>query len=136
MTGADTSKAHFLRVNLSTGAVLVTLDARSVGVQVPEHLRGDGQLVLRLGYDLSPRIPDLEVGDTRVAATLTFNDTLSRVEVPYHAVYRITGKSDMVWVADVPVDVAEATAPAPAPKQEPAPTPPSKPRPSHLRLVP
>src|SRR5262249_40872017 len=132
----------------------VHLDGRRPGVVLPSHLLGEPHVRLDYGYGLSPAIPDLQIGDGGVTATLSFSPAPFKTFVPWSAVYLIADfdGNGAVWQEDIPGDMLDgiaereppddAAAPAPAdptalsswsdPSQK---SPPGKPRPSHLKLV-
>ena len=129
------------------------MDARRPGVVVPDSLRGEPHLVLQYGHDLPIPIPDLEIDDYGVRATLSFSRTAHRTVVPWSAVYVVAcddGRG-ILYSEDVPQDVAviaarsatdapppeieaEADAEAEIEAEEMAAMP--APRPSLLRSVP
>lgn len=95
---------------LGDGPILVHVDARSEGVAVPESFAAEPRLVLRFGYELSPPILDLDIGDEALAGTLTFGGVPFRCVLPWTAVYAVVGESDqkgMVWPDDVPPAVLD-----------------------------
>jgi stringent starvation protein B len=82
------------------------LDARRPGVIVPAHLRGEAHLVLQYGHDFPIPIPDLEVDEYGVRATLSFAKTPHLTVVPWSAVYIISCEGrGVVYQEDVPEDV-------------------------------
>jgi hypothetical protein len=113
----------------------VHLDARREGVLLPERLRGDGHVRLDYGYGLTPPIPDLEIGDEGIRATLSFNRAPFATFVPWAAVYLIADYdgNGAVWQEDIPPDLLEGAAAEPPPPDPPKPD--KKPRPTHLKLV-
>ena len=95
---------------IGTGPILVHIDARADGVQVPQSFTADPRLVLRFGYDLSPPIADLEIGDDALAGTLTFGGVPFTCVLPWSAVYAVVSEADqkgMVWPDDVPPAVLD-----------------------------
>jgi stringent starvation protein B len=125
---------------LDDGPVLVHLDPRREGVDVPLGFRDKAQLVLRFGYGLSPPIPDLSHDELHLVGTLTFRGVPHRCVVPWEAVYAIVAEDGrgLVWPEDVPPEVAaEFQDKADRSKQpdDPEPPEPPKKRPSHLKLV-
>ena len=84
------------------------LDARRPGVIVPAHLKSEPHLVLQYGHDLPIPIPDLEVDEHGVRATLSFSKHPQRTVVPWSAVYVVTcddGRG-VLYHEDVPEDVS------------------------------
>jgi len=143
-------KREFVEDLLGRGAVLLHIDARTDGAQVPEHLRGDPKLVLRFGHGLAPAIRDLEVDDEGVSGTLTFGGAPFHCMLPWNAVYAAVSEADqqaMVWPDDVPSTVLESLqegaresspeirVPTPAPTVRVGTPKPIKKRPNHLKLV-
>lgn len=127
---------------LEDGAVLIHLDARREGVKVPLAHKEDPRLVLRLGFSLSPPIPDLLIDDDGVSATLTFRGTYFGCKLPWSAIYAIVSEDSrgLIWPEDVPSEVAKDFARQPhdvlgkdSPPEQPPPS--STPRRGHLKLV-
>ena len=75
------SKQQAFLALLREGWTSLHLDARRAGVVVPQPLRGEPHLVLQYGHDLPNPIPDLEVDDYGVRATLSFSRAAHRREV-------------------------------------------------------
>ncbi len=98
---------------LKEGSTSLHLDARRAGVSVPEAFRGDAHLMLQYGYDLAIPIPDLEVDDYGVRATLSFSRAAHLTVVPWSAVYAITSVDGrgVLYPEDVPSDVSVVAAP-------------------------
>ena len=110
-TERPTKRQAFLAL-LREGWTSLHLDARKRGVIVPPSLRGEAHLVLQYGHDLPIPIPDLEVDDYGVRATLSFSRTAHLTVVPWDAVYVVTcddGRG-VLYAEDVPPDVALITA--------------------------
>ena len=70
------SKKQTLLQYLQRGVAMVHLDARRPGVVVPPQYATDAHLRLNLSYRYS--IPDFEIDDRRVQATLSFSGTPSQ----------------------------------------------------------
>ena len=81
-----TKQQAFLAL-LREGWTSLHLDARRAGVVVPEALHGEPHLVLQYGHDLPIAIPDLEVDEYGVRATLSFSRAAHLTVVPWSAVY-------------------------------------------------
>src|SRR5262245_53733730 len=116
------SKQQAFLALLREGWTSLHLDARRSGVIVPESLRREPHLVLQYGHDLPIPIPDLEVDDYGVRATLSFSRTAHRTVVPWSAVYVVAcddGRG-ILYSEDVPQDVAviaaRSTSDAPPPE--------------------
>jgi stringent starvation protein B len=89
------------------GALLVHLDARRPDVVVPSYLKRDGHLVLQVGHDLEPPIPDLRIDEQGISGTLSFKHLPFHVTVPWAAIYGLVDKNQQgtIWDADVPEDM-------------------------------
>jgi stringent starvation protein B len=118
------SKQQAFLALLREGWTSLHLDARRAGVVVPQQLRGEPHLVLQYGHDLPIPIPDLEVDEYGVRATLSFSRAAHRTVVPWSAVYVVAcddGRG-VLYSEDVPPDVtviaARATSDAPPPDLE------------------
>ena len=121
---------------LGEGTILVHVDSRKEGVSVPAHLGADPRLVLRFGYNLTPAIADLDIGEEALTGTLSFGGRPHRCVLPWPSVYAVISEGDqrgMVWPDDVPPEAMATEADGEAPAEEPAPSPP-KAR-GHLKLV-
>jgi stringent starvation protein B len=149
-------KRQILEEVLGRSWAFLQLDGRAEGVDLPEWLR-EPSVILQIGYDMPVAIPDLELSENGVTATLSFRRIPHKCIVPWHAIFAITDVEGqgVMFPADVPADLPAAGAPSVAPAgqvrstmevspvSEPRPEPPSggklksgKPRPSHLKLVP
>ena len=93
---------------LREGWTSLHLDARRAGVVVPIHLKGEGHLVLQYGNDLPIPIPDLQVDDFGVTATLSFARSPHHTVVPWSAVYVVASDDGrgVLYHEDVPPDVS------------------------------
>ena len=87
---------------------LLHLDARREGVVVPAHLKSEAHLVLQYGNDLPIPIPDLQIDEQGVSATLSFARTPWATVVPWSAVYVVTSPDGrgVLYQEDVPGDVS------------------------------
>src|SRR5688572_27695384 len=102
------AKRSTLEKLLRDGPVLVHLDPRRAGVDVPAHHRGEPRLVLRFGYGLTPPIIDLNVEEHALSGTLTFRGVPHRCTIPWAAVFAVVGEDGrgLVWGEDVPTEIA------------------------------
>jgi stringent starvation protein B len=110
------SKQDAFLALLREGWTSLHLDARRPGVIVPAHLRGEAHLVLQYGHDLPISIPDLEVDDYGVRATLSFSRTPQLTVVPWSAVYVVAcddGRG-VLYQEEVPEDVSIVAARPPS----------------------
>jgi len=94
---------------LGEGWVSICLDARSSGVELPEHLRVEPRLILQYGLNMPVPIADLEITGEGIRATLSFNRTPHNTFVPWPAVYVImptdSGKPGILFAEDVPPEM-------------------------------
>jgi stringent starvation protein B len=110
------SKQDAFLALLREGWTSIHLDARRAGVIVPTHLRGEAHLVLQYGHDLPIQIPDLEVDDYGIRATLSFQRSPQLTVVPWSAVYVVAcddGRG-VLYQEDVPQDVSIVAARPPS----------------------
>ena len=107
---------------LKEGSTSLHLDARRPGVVVPEAFRQEAHLMLQYGYDLAISIPDLEVDDHGVRATLSFSRTPHLTVIPWSAVYAIASVDGrgVLYPEDVPGDVSVMAQPEPGEATEAA----------------
>ena len=110
---------------------MVHLDARRAGVVVPPQYADDAHLRLNLGYRYA--IPDLEVGDDAVEATLSFGGRPFHCVLPWESIFGITSQANgdgQVWPEDLPVEVVQTFAErhAQAAREDGTPTPTASPR--------
>jgi len=99
-------KKETLLAYLARGIAMLHLDARRPGVIVPPQYAADAHLRLNLSYRYG--IPDLEISDQRVQATLSFGGRPFRCILPWPSIFGITanGTGDgQVWPEDLPVEV-------------------------------
>lgn len=80
----DKSTPDIISEGFALGPVLLVVDTRCEGVDVPEYLHG----VPNLQLSFSPRFDarDLTLGDESISQTLTFNGNPYHVSVPYSAI--------------------------------------------------
>src|SRR5688572_13439701 len=98
------SKRDAFLAFLAEGWVSIHLDARRPGVRVPEVLGENRHLVLQYGRNMPISIPDLEVSEEGVSATLSFSRTAHKTHVPWSAVYIVacTDGRGVLYYEDVP----------------------------------
>ena len=104
-------KKETLLAWLARGVTMVHLDARRPGVVVPPQYSSDAHLRLNLSYLYA--IPDLEVGDVDVSATLSFGGRPFHCVLPWECIFGITSQASgdgQVWPEDLPVEVVQTFA--------------------------
>jgi stringent starvation protein B len=102
------SKRDAFDAFLREGWVSLHLDARRAGVVVPPAFANEPHLVLQYGRNMPIPIPDLEVTDEGVSATLSFSRAPHRTQVPWSAVYVVacTDGRGILYYEDVPQEVS------------------------------
>ena len=107
---------HFLE----RGVTMVHLDARKDGVVVPPQYAQEPHLRLNLSYRYN--IPDLDLSDHRIQATLSFGGRPFRCLLPWTSIFGITSHAGegQVWPEDLPGEVMEGIATKRDPKAPPA----------------
>lgn len=111
-------------------SVFVNFDPRREGVVVPAHLKRQPRVVLQYGLNMRIPIPDLDVGEDGIGATLSFEGRPTWTFVPWTSVFAIISQDQkgMLWESDLPREIEaehkKATAPGEAKKsaQPPAST--------------
>jgi stringent starvation protein B len=101
------SKQQAFLALLREGWTSLHIDARRPGVIVPTAFRREAHLVLQYGHDLPIPIPDLEVDEYGVRATLSFSRAAQLTVIPWTAVYVVAcddGRG-VLYSEDVPEDV-------------------------------
>jgi stringent starvation protein B len=138
---ADREKRRLLESLLDEGLVMIHLDARRDGVDLPEHLRGQPSVALNLSRRFGLDV--FEIGADAVLASLSFQGRVYLCRLPWPAVFLMTSHATeraYVFPASVPSEFpvllsegTEEVAPAPEPEPEAPPEPPRG-RPQ-LRLI-
>jgi stringent starvation protein B len=102
------SKRDAFTAFLREGWVSLHLDARRAGVVVPPSFASEPHLVLQYGRNMPIPIPDLEVTDDGVSATLSFSRAPHRTHVPWSSVYVVacTDGRGILYYEDVPQEVS------------------------------
>ena len=88
------------------GMVMVVMDSRRKGVQVPPRFSEDHQL--RLNFSLKFYIEDFEYDDYGVRASLSFNKVPYFCDIPWDAVYALNSQAveqGVMWPDDVPTEL-------------------------------
>lgn len=88
-------------------SVYVNFDPRREGVLVPPQLKKSARVVLQYGMNMAIPIPDLDVGEGGIGATLSFDQRPCWTFVPWSAVFAIVSRDQrgMLWESDVPPEV-------------------------------
>src|SRR5207237_10231852 len=96
------SKKHTMLQCLRRGVTMVHLDARRAGVIVPPQYADDAHLRLNLCYRYA--IPDFEIDERRIQATLSFSGAPFRCILPWESIFGITchAGDGPVWAEDLP----------------------------------
>jgi stringent starvation protein B len=83
-----TEKRQTFELLQRDGPVMVHLDARRPGVQVPKHFAG--AVWLRLNFNLPRGAGDLVVNDWGVSELLCFGGTWQTARVPWSAIFGVS----------------------------------------------
>lgn len=107
MTLRVPSKKQTLQQYLQRGVTMVHLDARRPGVLVPPQYATEAHLRLNLSYRY--HIPDFEIDDRRVQATLSFSGSPFQCVLPWESIFGITSHAGdgQVWPEDLPTEVMQ-----------------------------
>lgn len=106
-TGKLPPKKEVLDSFLENGSARIFIDPRRAGAVVPQWFSKQAELVLRVGYTLSPPIPDLKVTEQGVSATLSFNRSPFLCRMPWGVIFAIVSDVSgrgVVWPEDVPIE--------------------------------
>jgi stringent starvation protein B len=118
MLPRSAEKKETLLAFLKRGVAMVHLDARQPGVAVPPQFATDAHLRLNLSYRYG--IPDFEVRNDRVQATLSFGGRPFFCILPWESIFAVTSSGTgegQVWPEDLPTEAARGFGPE---KREPA----------------
>lgn len=112
-------------------SVYVNFDPRKEGVVVPPQLKKTARVVLQYGMNMAIPIPDLDVGEDGIGATLSFDHRPCWTFVPWSAVFAIVSRDQrgMLWENDVPPEVELDQKRAPEKEKEKDKRPPAKKQP-------
>src|SRR5262245_52675485 len=83
------TKREVMQVLLDSAEARVHLDARKERVTLPPQLAGQIHVILDYAYGFTPPIPDLELDDSGIHATLSFGGLPQKTFVPWEAVFLI-----------------------------------------------
>lgn len=116
------SKRDAFLAFLGEGGVFLHLDARRGGVVVPPTFRGEPHLVLQYARNMPIPIPDLEITEDGISATLSFARQPHQTFVPWSAVYVVAcaDSRGILYEEDVPPDVKLTPAPSAPPDSDAA----------------
>lgn len=109
---------HTVLLNLLEGGhnVMIHLDPRRPGTLVPLKFQREPAMVLEIGYALMNPIPDLDIAEDGIGATLSFGGRSEYTFIPWSSVYGMAGKiGSIVWPEDLPPERRALVAGAPAP---------------------
>ncbi len=100
----------------------ILLDARRDGVVVPARFRGAPQLILEIGLNMNPPIPDLDTEGDGVRCTLSFAKQPFHCTLPWSSIWALIGKRDgrgYQWVEDMPPELVAVPQAPPPPRMPP-----------------
>jgi stringent starvation protein B len=99
-------KRKQLEVMLASGIVMVHLDPRCDGVEVPEQFADDPVLRLNLAYGFN--LPRFDIDDDGVFAVLSFSGCNFGCTLPWESIFAMTSPDDpegSVWPESVPAEL-------------------------------
>lgn len=79
-------QVSFLKMLKKFSIVSIGVDTTHLEVVIPSHLLGIGDIELQYGLNLANPIPDLDVGDDGISATLSFNRVPFKTFIPWAAI--------------------------------------------------
>lgn len=90
---SNTTLKELFETYLANFEEVLVLVKNSDGLQLPDHVmpKGDATLVLVYGLDLATPIEDLEIDDTGIRSTLSFQRTPWPTFVPWTSLYMMQG---------------------------------------------
>jgi stringent starvation protein B len=112
MLPRSAEKKETLLAFLKRGVAMVHLDARQPGVSVPAQFATDAHLRLNLSYRYG--IPDFEVREDAVRATLSFGGRPFFCILPWESIFAVTSSGTgegQVWPEDLPTEAARGFGP-------------------------
>lgn len=89
---------------LGEGSVLIQVNHTIGAADLPKHLRGKDSITLKIGWDLTPSIPDLAVTERGIRGTMTFKGSMHLCVIPWCAIFAAAGANDsgFVWAENAP----------------------------------
>jgi hypothetical protein len=106
MTTPNQKRATIEAFLSSGGTVSLLLDGRHPDVDLPTRLCSQNHVQLDIGLNMSIPIPDLEIDDAGITATLSFNRSPELCFVPWGALWGArSGIGKVIWPADVPSEL-------------------------------
>lgn len=103
MQSQNTIKRALFEAALQSGRVFLTV-VPTDGLELPSTCQ-DVVVTLEYGHDMPNPIPDLEITDAGVAATLSFHQIPVKTFVPWAAVVKMHQAGDGGFVAMFPFEV-------------------------------
>jgi hypothetical protein len=84
--------------------VLVHLDSRADGVEVPAHLNGNHALTLKMSYHFQAETTHDE---TAITSYLRFNNSYEKCLIPWTAIWGLTNakSENQIWPEDLPKEM-------------------------------
>ena len=104
----NVEKLEVFRQLVEQGMVMVVMDTRREGVQVPPRFADDFQL--RLNFSHKFYIDDFEYDEYGVRASLSFNKVPYYCDIPWLAIYALNSQAveqGVMWPDDVPTELQD-----------------------------
>lgn len=107
-------KADVVRELIATAPIKILVDPRHSGVVVPEQHKGDLPITLDIGHGMAVSIPDLDIGEEGIGATLSFNRKPEWCFIPWAALIGLAQGDVMqiVWHCEPPEEARPAKRPS------------------------
>jgi stringent starvation protein B len=101
---SNSEKMNVIIKYLEDDYILVHLDARKEGVDIPDHLLGNPTVTLKLSYGFKG---GMQVTEERVWAALTFGGRFRDCFIPMPAIWGATTSSgaNTIWPEDAPPEI-------------------------------
>ncbi len=100
----NSEKMNLINKYLEDDYMLIHLDARKEGVDIPDHLMGNPTITLKLSYGFKG---GMQVTEERVWAALTFGGRFRDCFIPLAAIWGATTSSgaNTIWPEDAPQEI-------------------------------
>lgn len=104
---AETPKKDVIQILMQDTNINLGLDARDKSVIVPDTLKSDMNLVLKIGYFMNTPMKDFDLTDDLLKVKLSFKKHQFLCEIPLKAIYYILiddSNKGIIFDKDIPMD--------------------------------
>jgi stringent starvation protein B len=114
---SNLEKMNVINKYLEDDYILLHLDARKEGVDIPDHLMGNPTVTLKISYGFKG---GMQVTEERVWAALTFGGRFRDCFIPMAAIWGATTASgaNTIWPEDAPPEIVAQIIEELKPKQD------------------